>query len=171
MPMEWYVLLGISTGMRTMTATAVLCWFAWLHLLPQSGFTLWAASPVSVVVFTLLALGEYYGDTLPITPSRTDLPLVLARLAFGSLVGALASRSTAEPMVGGILFGLIGALIGTYGGYRLRMYGARLVGRDLPVALGESALALGLAVVAAFGLYHGLRDAVAHGMVPTRFLG
>jgi uncharacterized membrane protein len=154
-----------------MTATAVLCWFAWLRLLPQSGWTFWAASPVSVAVFTLLALGEYYGDTLPSTPSRTDLPLVSARLVFGSLVGALAARGIAQPLVGGVLFGVVGALIGTYGGYRLRMYGSKRVGRDLPVALSESALALALAAAAAYGLYHGLKVTVVQGMTATHLLG
>jgi uncharacterized membrane protein len=154
--MQWYVLLGVSTGMRTMTATAVLCWFAWLHLLPQSGWTFWAGNPVSVVIFTLAALGEYYGDTLPITPSRTDLPLVLARLSFGTLVGLLAAKAIVEPWIGGALFGIAGALIGTYGGYRLRMWGTRLMGRDLPMALTESALALIFALLAAYKLHHDL---------------
>jgi uncharacterized membrane protein len=169
--MEWYLLLGISTGMRTMTASAVLCWFAWLHLLPQSGWTIWAGHPVSVLVFTLLAVGEYYGDTLPITPSRTDLPLVAGRVAFGALVGALAAHSIEEPLVGGVLFGIIGALIGTFGGYRLRMYGAKRVGSDLPVALSESALALALALLAAYRLHHGLVENVVQKVTDSHFLG
>jgi uncharacterized membrane protein len=147
------VLLGISTGMRTMTATAVLCWVAWLGLLPQPGWTFWAGNLISVIVFTLLALGEYIGDTLPTTPSRTTLPLVASRLLFGALAGTLAARAIMEPVAGGVLFGAVGALIGTYGGHRLRMVGARWLGRDLPVALSESALAAGLALLAVHALH------------------
>jgi len=44
-------------------------------------------------------------------------------------------------------------LIGTYGGHRLRAAATRRVGRDIPVALSESALALGLAVLAAHRLH------------------
>jgi uncharacterized membrane protein len=167
--MIWYVLLGISTGMRTMTATAVLCWFAWLRLLPQDGWAFWAANLVSVIVFTLLALGEYVGDTLPSTPSRTQLPLVLARLAFASLAGALVAHATAEPLAGGILFAAVGSLIGTYGGYHLRMFGARRVGRDLPVALSESALALGIALYVAVRLHKDLVSPTVQNLLAGRF--
>jgi len=153
----WFLLLGISTGMRTMTAIAVLCWFAWSGLLPQtgpqSGWSFWTASLVSVIVFTLAALGEYVGDTLPTTPSRAKLPLVLGRLAFASLVGALAAHGINEPVAGGILFAACGALIGTFGGVRLRLFFARLAGRDLPVALTESLLALVFALSAAWMLH------------------
>jgi uncharacterized membrane protein len=152
--MIWMVVLGISTGMRTLTATAVLCWFAWLGLLPQHGWTFWVGNLISVIVFTLMALGEYVGDTRPSTPSRTTLPLVAARLFFGALAGTLSARAIQEPVAGGVLFGVVGALIGTYGGHRLRMAGARWLGRDLPVALSESALALVLAVLAAYRLAH-----------------
>jgi uncharacterized membrane protein len=137
-----------------MTATAVLCWFAWLGISPQSGWTFWAGSIISVIVFTVCALGEYYGDTLPTTPSRKSLPLVVARLAFATLVGSLAARGIGQPLAGGILFALAGALIGIYGGYRLRMWAAGLFGRDLPAALSESALALALAVFSAWKLHH-----------------
>jgi uncharacterized membrane protein len=159
--MIWMIVLGISTGMRTMTATAVMCWFAWLRLLPQHGWTFWAGNLISVIVFTLLALGEYVGDTLRSTPSRTTLPQVFARLFFASLAGALAAQAMLEPVAGGVLFGLAGALIGTYGGHHFRMVCARRAGRDLPIALSESALALGLAVLAAHQLH---LDGVAEGV-------
>jgi uncharacterized membrane protein len=149
----WIVLLGMTVGMRTMTAMAVLCWFAWSRLLPQDGWAFWTAYLVTAIVFTVMALGEYVGDTLPRTPSRTDPLLVGARLSFGALVGALAAHGIVEPVLGGILFGVIGALIGTYGGVRVRMYGARAVGRDLPVALMESGTALALALFACWQLH------------------
>ena len=56
--MLWIVVLGIATGMRTMTAMAVLCWFAWLQLLPLEGtWAFWAGNVISVCIFTLFALG------------------------------------------------------------------------------------------------------------------
>lgn len=135
-----------------MTAMAVLCWFAWLHLLPQHGWAFWAGSLVAVIVFTVAAVGEYVADTLPRTPSRTAPVGLSARMVFGALVGALAARGVFEPVAGGIIFGVIGALIGTYGGHRVRMYWSKALGRDLPAALTESALALALAVVACWQL-------------------
>ncbi len=144
--MDWVVLLGIVTGMRTMTGIAVVCWAAWLGWLPERGWAMWSTYLVSAVIFSVFALGEYVGDTLPRTPSRKAPGPAVARLVFGGLVGALAARSILEPMAGGVLAGIIGAAIGTWGGYAVRRWGAKLAGRDLPVALFESALALALAV-------------------------
>jgi uncharacterized membrane protein len=151
--MEWLILLGIVTGMRTMTAMAVLCWAAWLQLLPQTGWAAWTGYLVSVIVFTVFALGEYIGDTLPTTPSRVAAGPLTARLVFGSLVGAIAAHAMGQPVAGGVIFGLVGALIGAYGGHRLRALLAGLLGHDLPVALAESSLALGLALWAVWTLH------------------
>jgi uncharacterized membrane protein len=141
-----YILLGMTVGMRTMTAIAVLCWFAWSGMLPQHGWSFWAGYLVTAIVFTVLAVGEYIGDTLPTTPSRTAPGPAAARLVFGGLVGGLAAHGILEPTAGGVIFGIIGAAIGTWGGYRVRMAGAKWVGRDLPVALFESAVALGISL-------------------------
>jgi uncharacterized membrane protein len=151
----------MTVGMRTMTAMAVLCWFAWMQWLPQTGWAFWTGSLITVIVFTVLAVGEYIGDTLPKTPSRTEPMLVAARVAFGALVGGLAAHGIFEPTAGGVIFGVVGALIGTYGGVRVRMYAAKAVGRDLPVALSESAVALGLAVFTCWQLHKFLRDALS----------
>lgn len=146
-----------------MTAIAVLCWFAWLQLLPQAGWGSWTGHLVTVIVFTVLAVGEYIGDTLPSTPSRTDPLLVAARVSFGALVGGLAAHAIVEPVAGGVIFGVVGALIGTYGGYRVRMYWAKSLGRDLPAALGESAIALALAVLTSWQLHKFVRDVLEVG--------
>ena len=152
--MFWTILLATATGMRTMTAIAGICWVAYLGYLPVQGtWAFWAAKLASVIVFTLLALGEYVGDTLPSTPSRRDWPLVLARVGFGVLVGVIVATVLEQPKAGGVILGVIGALIGTYGGYRVRMWGARVVGRDLPVAIAESALAVFFTVTALMHVY------------------
>jgi uncharacterized membrane protein len=61
-----------------------------------------------------------------------------------------------EPVAGGIIFGAVGAIIGTWGGFFVRMTVARIFRRDLPAALLESASAVALAVLAIVKLHHGI---------------
>jgi uncharacterized membrane protein len=145
--------LGITVGMRTMTAMAVLCWFAWTGSVPQTGWSFWVGNLVTVIVFTVFAIGETIGDTLPSTPNRTALGPLAARVVFGGLVGGLGAHGILQPTAGGVLFGVMGALIGAYGGLRVRMWLAKWVGRDLPVALGESVLVLVAAVFVGLKLH------------------
>ena len=163
--MLWILLLGVVTGARTMTGIAVVCWAAWLGTLPEHGWGLWASYLVSALVFTALALGEYIGDTLPKTPSRKTPGPAAARIVFGALVGALAATSIYEPLAGGILAGVLGAVIGTWGGYWFRMGLARRLGRDLPAALAESAVALALALYAIWQIHQGILMDLKRGAV------
>ena len=150
--MFWTILLATATGMRTFTAITVICWAAYLGLLPVEGtWASWMAHLGTVIVLTVLALGEYVGDTLPQAPSRKAWPLVVGRLCAGILVGVVIATTLGQPKAGGVILGVIGALIGTYGGYRVRMFGARLFGRDLPMALLESFVALAFSV---FAVWH-----------------
>jgi uncharacterized membrane protein len=66
----------------------------------------------------------------------------------GMFVGMSVFSSFMEPLVGGLVFGGVGALLGAFAGYSLRMRCARWCGRDFPVALTESALTLALSVFA-----------------------
>jgi uncharacterized membrane protein len=150
-------LLGIATGMRSLTPLAVLCWAAYLGLIPQTGWTAWMGSLAAVIILTICALGEWVGDVQPKTPSRTALVPALGRAVLGMFVGVIAWRVLQEPIAGGLLFGLLGALIGTYGGHRVRMAAAQKVGRDLPVGIAESLLAAAIAILAAGRIYHGLK--------------
>jgi uncharacterized membrane protein len=153
--MYFTVLLGISNGMRTMTPMAVVCWAAYAGWLPvEHTWAFWTAKLITPVVFTLAALGEYVGDTLPQTPSRTTLPQAAARLFFGVLVGLIVATALGQPKAGGVIFGAVGALIGTFGGVRWRAWGARVCGRDLPAALIESACAVLLALLALLQIHH-----------------
>lgn len=151
--MQWFILAGFATGMRTMTPIAVVCWFVWLGLLPETTWGTWAGATVCMVVFTLAALSEYVADVLPQTPSRlTAFPLI-ARMTMGAIVGLLTTHAFDEPPAGGVLFGVVGALLGAYVGYHARTWVSRKVGRDLPVGLGESALALALALLALWQMH------------------
>ena len=132
-------LLGVATGCRAMTPIAAICWFAWLRLLPvQHTWAFWTANLVSVIVFSLLALGEYIGDKLPKTPSRIAPGPLVSRIAFGGLVGAIMATGLKGSLVEGVILGIIGAVIGALGGYHLRHFLVlRFRCRDWPVAVLE----------------------------------
>ena len=152
--MEWMVLMGVVTGMRSMTALAVLCWFAWLGILPETGWAAWSATAVATIVLGLCALGEYAGDLSSRAPRRTAAFPMIVRVLFGGVAGALCAHALTEPVAGGVVFGVAGVLIGAYGGVPLRVWLAKKVGRDWPVGVTESAVGLGLAVLAAVMLHH-----------------
>ena len=133
-----------------MTPMAVLCWFAYLHHLPvHQSWAFWTTHLVTAIVFSVLAIGEWIGDKLPNTPNRISLFPYLARLGFGGLVGAVAATGLHGSLLEGILLGLIGALAGTFLGFRLRTgLCHRLAAPDLPVALAEDAFAVLICVLA-----------------------
>jgi len=137
--------LGCVTGLRSLTAPAVVCWaahFGWLHLTGTNlGFM---GHPVALILFTLLAVVELISDKLPKTPARTAPPGLIARIVMGALCGAAlaASAGSGEIMAG--MVGIVGALVGTFAGYNIRH---TLVARahlpDFPVALVEDLIAIG----------------------------
>ena len=164
--MIWSTVLGITAGMRTMTGIAIICWAAYFGWLPVHGtWAFWTAYLVSPLVFTILALGEYIGDTLPRTPSRTEPLLIAGRVAFGILDGLIIAAATNEPKAGGVVFGLVGALIGTFFGLRLRLLAAKLLHADLPAALLESASAAVLAYVAVHEIHKALLTVQAQALL------
>jgi len=132
-------LLGVATGARSMTPIAVVCWFAHLGLLPVGGtWAFWTANLASVIIFSVLALGEYIGDKLPRTPNRTAPGPLAARIVFGGLVGAIVATSLGDSNMEGVVLGVIGAIIGAFGGYHVRKFiveNKRC--RDWPVAILE----------------------------------
>jgi len=141
-------LLGFSTGLRSFTPIAVTAWFARMGKLPVTGtWASWIRHPAAVGLFTAAALGEYIGDKLPSTPSRTaPLPLI-GRVVFGGLVGAILATAFRRPLLGGIGLGALGAVAGSYGGFYARRgltTGAGLP--DMPVALSGDVAAVMLAV-------------------------
>jgi len=130
-------LMGVVTGLRSLTAPAAVSWgvrLGWVHAeLPLLGgfWTSW--------VLTALAVGELIADQLPSTPSRKAPIGFGARLAMGALCGmALAA-------VPGLIAGVVGAVVGTLGGYEFRARLAKAIGKDLPAALIEDAIAIGAA--------------------------
>ncbi len=151
--MSWIVaipLLGAATGMRALTPMAVLCWFVYLGYLPVDGtWASWVAKLVTVIVFTVLALGELVADKLPRTPDRTSTGPLLARLILGGLVGAVVAAGLNGSEFEGAILGVGGALVGAFGGYLIRReIVIKSQGKDWPVAVVEDVLTIGFAVLA-----------------------
>jgi len=131
-------LLGLTTGLRTMTPIAVLCWFAYLGRLQVQGtWASWTAHLVVAILFTLCALGEYVGDKLPRTPNRTAPVPLTSRIVFGGLVGSIAATAMRGPGLEGVVLGAVGAALGAFAGFMIR--------RDLVERLGCADWLVGVA--------------------------
>lgn len=143
-------LLGTLTGLRSMTPMAVLCWFAYAGHLPVDGtWAFWTARLTVAIVFTLLAVGELIADKLPKMPDRTAIGPLIARLFFGGLIGAIVAASLDGPGIEGVILGVLGALVGTYGGFLIRREVVqRRWCKDWHVAVIEDVIAVGCAVLA-----------------------
>lgn len=113
-------LLGFITGMRTMTPMAVLCWFAWLKLLPVDPWAAWTAKLPVAIAITLLAALEYAADKYGRSPRPTRPSVLLVRLFLGGLVGAIVATSLDAPASEGVILGILGALLGSFCAYQLR---------------------------------------------------
>lgn len=135
------LLLGIAAGMRTLVAPAAV-----MIMFRVPGY--WVAA--------ILALFEMYGDKSPQAPPRTATPALVARLLFGALSGfALVFLGVQRPWSSQLLpweaagLGIVGALIGAFGGMYLRVELSRPgMFPSLAVALVEDALSIVLAYVA-----------------------
>jgi uncharacterized membrane protein len=121
-------LFGIAAGLRVFTAEAVF-------------FGLRAAGWPRIV-FPIFALGEYVADATPWIPARTQIfPSLMLRLLSGAFMGHVAGG------IPGLILGIAGALIGTYGGYRMRMTAIAKIGA-YPAAIAEDIIAIVLAFAA-----------------------
>jgi uncharacterized membrane protein len=141
--------IGIVAGLRAMTAPAVVAWAAHLGWLNLAGTSFaFMGSRWAVVIFTIAALGELVNDQLPKTPARTAAGPLAARIVTGALTGACLAISGGASLVLGALLGAIGAVIGTFAGYKVRMGLVKSLGvPDFAIAIPEDLVAIGLALL------------------------
>ena len=145
------LLIGVVAGLRAFTAPAVMAWAAALQWINLSGtWASWMGNWITVAVLTVIAVAELISDKMPTLPNRTSAPQFLVRIAAGAFAGAVLGTAWGYPW-GSLGAGMIGAVLGTLGGYTAR---TRLVeangGRDRPVALGEDIFAAVAGVVVAY---------------------
>jgi uncharacterized membrane protein len=137
-------LIGIFAGLRSLTAPAVTAWAVYMGWLKIEGPLSFIGSLPSVVIFTLLAVGELVADKLPRMPNRTEPLGLVARLVSGGVTGACVTAAGGRGLFVGGLLGAIGGLFGGLGGYQARKRLVRALGvPDFYVAIFEDMVAIG----------------------------
>lgn len=139
---------GIVAGLRSMIPPAALCWaarFGWIDL--QNTWAAFLATPAAPYIVSLFALAELIGDKLPKTPSRKSPGPFVVRIIVGAFSGAVLCTAANQSALVGAVLGVLGAVVGTLGGYEAR---TRLVKSlkvpDIVIALAEDAVAIGTAL-------------------------
>jgi uncharacterized membrane protein len=138
-------LIGVISGLRSMTAPAVTAWGAHLNWLKLHGTPLhFMASIVAVVILTLLAAAELVADKLPSTPSRLAPTGLIARIVLGGFSGACVAAAGMQSIALGVVLGAAGGIAGAYAGHALRVGLTKaLKVPDFVVALLGDAVAIG----------------------------
>ncbi len=137
-------LIGCVCGLRSMTAPAVVAWGAHLGRLHLQGSLLaFFAHTISLVVFSVFAVGELIADKLPFIPARTQLGPLAVRIIFGALcAAALCTSAAVVSPIAGALLGAVGGVAGAFAGYTYRRRLASMA-PDLVLALLEDLVAVG----------------------------
>jgi uncharacterized membrane protein len=127
--------LGTASGMRSSLGLAA------------PGLVRRTSGAVGTSARTLAVGSELVADKLPSTPSRLEPPALAARFASGATGSVVLSRSAGAAPAWPVLAGLAGAAAGSFGGAAWRRWaGSRRP--DWQAALGEDAVAVGLAILA-----------------------
>jgi uncharacterized membrane protein len=148
---DYLIVLGIGfvAGLRTFTAPAAVSWGAYFSTTMFSGTPYsFMGSKAAVAIFTVLALGEYVGDLLPKTPSRTALGPLIARIISGAFCGYCLFAASHLSGILGALPAAVGAVIGAFAGYNARKKLVEtLKVKDAMIAIPEDLVAIALAYV------------------------
>lgn len=137
--------IGVIAGLRAFTAPTVVCWAAHLGWINLHGSHLaFLGSIITVVIVTLLAIFELVNDKLPKTPNRTTPGPLGFRILTGGLSGAALAIAGGQGVLLGAIIAVVGALVGTFGGYQVRHQIVTLLKvKDIFVALLEDLIAIG----------------------------
>jgi uncharacterized membrane protein len=136
-------LLGVLNGLRGLTPAAATAWGARLGWIALRSPFAWLGSLPAAIIFAVLAIGELVNDKLPKTPPRTAPAGLITRLVMGGFVAACVATAGGASLVTGLACGIVGALIGTFGGYFIRTRLVKALGApDFIIALLEDAVTI-----------------------------
>ena len=139
--------IGFTAGLRSLTPPAVVAWAAhlgWLNL--NNSPLAFMGSIIAVVIFSLLAMFEWFVDLQPSTQKRTAPVPLGARILTGALCGACICAASHQSLVIGAVLGGIGGIIGAFAGYETRKkLVAALNIKDIFIAVLEDLVTIGLA--------------------------
>src|SRR4051812_18874842 len=137
-------LIGLFAGLRSLTPPAAVAWSVYLGWLTLGRRLSLVGSLPAVIILSLFAITEFFIDKLPNTPNRTAPLGLIARIVTGGFTGACVSVGGGKSAVVGAGLGVLGGVVGCFGGYHVR---ARLVRSlrqpDFNVALLEDLVAIG----------------------------
>jgi len=136
--------LGAISGLRSLSGPAFVSRAASRGHLDLEGtpFAFLGSSRVSKAL-VLMELGELVGDKLPMAPSRTSLPPLLARAVSGAVVGAAVFVSEGRRVATGAALGSSAAIVAAFAGERLRALVVEKTGLPDPVvALAGDAIVM-----------------------------
>jgi len=136
--------IGITAGLRSLTAPAVLAWAARLGWLNLHGTSLsFMGSTAAVAIFTIPAVVELVADQLPSTPARTKPPGLIARILLGGLSGVAITLAGGQSAALGACLGAVGGVVGAFAGYQVRTGLVRaLKVPDIVIAVLEDLVAI-----------------------------
>ncbi|HWN99564.1 MAG TPA: DUF4126 family protein [Blastocatellia bacterium] len=136
-------LIGFFAGLRSLTAPAATAWAAHLGWLKLERPLAIIGSIPSVVILTVLAVGELVADKLPKTPSRTSPVGLIARIVTGGLTGACVGAGGRGGVLLCTLLGALGGVVGCFAGYQARTRLVKALGTpDFYVAVVEDLVAI-----------------------------
>lgn len=146
-------ILGAVAGLRTMLPWALIASAAnrsgtsFLQHSPSPVRLL--RSPVTLIGFSLAAVGELIADQLPSTPSRLAPGALAGRVISGALASAVVCLSAHRSPLAGMAIGAAAAGAGAVAGYSIRMTLGRVTSvPDHVWGAVEDIFALGLGAVA-----------------------
>lgn len=137
------LLIGLVTGLRSMSPLAIVCEAARRDLLPRNGAPEIIGTPLVAGGMGALAVGELAGDKWDKAPDRI-VPLgLLARIITSGV--AASALAPPERRTAAVALGVAGAVVGGYVGFALRMRALRRYGQT-PSGVVEDIIAIGSAL-------------------------
>lgn len=137
-------LIGVFAGLRSLTPPAAVAWGVYLGSLKLARPLSLVGSLPAVIILSLLAITELVFDKLPNTPNRTAPPGLIARIVTGAFAGTCVSLGGGRSALAGAVLGVIGGVVGCFGGYHARAWLVRTLRQpDFNIALLEDLVAIG----------------------------